>query len=62
MSVLIEITPMKVVTIITYKVNDANNTSENDNDEDNYDKNAISINIRKRNELELPWHIINVKK
>ena len=59
---MIEITPMKVVTIITYKVNDANNTSENDNDEDNYDKNAISINIRKRNELELPWHIINVKK
>ena len=53
---------MKVVTIITYKVNDANNTSENDNDEDNYDKNAISINIRKRNELELPWHSINVKK
>ena len=43
---LIEIMPMKVVPIITYKVNDANNTSENDNDEDNDDKNVISINIR----------------
>ena len=38
--------PMKVVPIITYKVNDANNTSENDNDEVNDDKNVISINIR----------------
>ena len=38
--------PMKVVPIITYKVTDANNTSENDNDEDNDDKNVISINIR----------------
>ena len=37
---------MKVVAIITYKVTDANNTSENDNDEDNDDKNVISINIR----------------
>ena len=42
---MIEIMPMKVVPIITYKVNDANNTSEND-DEDNDDKNVISINIR----------------
>ena len=46
MSILIEIMPMKIVTIITYKVNDANNSSENDNDEDNDDRNLTSINIR----------------
>ena len=46
MSILIEIMPMKVVTTITYKVNDANNSSENDNDEDNDDRNLTSINIR----------------
>ena len=36
--------PMKLVTIITYKVNDANNSSENDkNDEDDDNKNIILI-------------------
>ena len=46
MSILIEIMPVKVVTIITYKVNDADNSCENDNDEDNDDRNLTSINIR----------------
>ena len=47
MSILIEMMPMKVVTIIIYKVNDANNGTENDPDDvDDDDKNVISINIR----------------
>ena len=54
---------MKLVEIITYKVNDDNNSSENDeNDEDDDNKNIILIHTIWCNELELPWHILNLKK